>query len=224
MTSATARAAMLAATAILAATEIQAQDPPLPLDPLTAQERALADEVARSDSRVREFLAAGRSRHIYTDFISIKEPRVTDVRSDVPSRRHAEALFYNCDRREGLRALVDLSERRVVDVARVPGQSVPINAEEVAEAARLALADQRVVRLFGNRMPAFRAATGPATREDLESARIEGLRLAGAGQRDPCTRGRCIMLFFRVNNRYVQMNRVSVDLTTQQVLIRGGER
>ena len=214
---------MLAATMFLAAAKIQAQDPPLPLDPLTAQERALADEVARSDSRVRDFLA-GRSRNIYTDFMSIKAPRVTEVRADVPSRRHAEALFYNYDRREGLRALVDLSERRVVDIARVPGQSVPINAEEVAEASRLALADPRVVRLFGGRMPAFRAATGPATREDLESARIEGLRLVGAGERDPCTRNRCIMLFFRVNNRYVQMNRVSVDLTTQQVLIRGGER
>jgi hypothetical protein len=32
------------------------------------------------------------------------------------------------------------------------------------------------------------------------------------------------MLFFRVNNRYVQMNRVTVDLTTQRVLVREGKR
>jgi hypothetical protein len=32
------------------------------------------------------------------------------------------------------------------------------------------------------------------------------------------------MLFFRVRNRYVQMNRVVVDLTRQQVIIREGDR
>ena len=67
-----------------------------------------------------------------------------------------------------------------------------------------------------------RVATRPATREDAESARIEGLRLLGSSADDPCFRHRCILLFFRVNNRYVNVNRVVVDMTSQSVQIRGG--
>jgi hypothetical protein len=71
-------------------------------------------------------------------------------------------------------------------------------------------------------MPAFRVATGPATLAGADSARIEGLRTIGATPADPCYRRRCVVLFFRVGNRYVQMNRVVVDLTRQRVLIQGG--
>lgn len=215
-----ARAVLLAAVLIIAPAVARAQGP-LPLDPLTPQERAVADSAATSDPRVREFIGAGRSRQIHLDFISAKSGARGE---DVPPTRHAEVLFYNYDRDLGVLALVDLSRRRVVDVARVPGKSVPINSDEVADAARLALADPRVARLFGGQMPSFRVATKAASREELGTPRIEGLRLVGGAANDPCTRHRCVMLFFRVDNRYVQMNRVAVDLTAQQVLIREGER
>jgi hypothetical protein len=197
---------------------------PLPLDPLTPRERALTDTIARSDARVREFLAGGASRPIGVDFIAVKEQRDSDTRNDLPSRRTAEALFYRYDTNQGLQVLVDIERRAVIDIARVPGESVPINGDEVALAARLALADRRVVRLFGERMPAFRVASGPASLAEINQPRIEGLRTIAATQDDPCYRRRCIGLFFRVNNRYVQSNRVVVDLVSQRVFIREGEQ
>jgi Cu2+-containing amine oxidase len=197
---------------------------PLPLDPLTASERALTDTIVRSDPRVREFLAGGPSRLINVDFIAVKTPRESDVRNEVPSRRTAEALLYRYDTNQGIRVLVDIERRAVTEMVRIPGESVPINSDEVAQAAKIALADRRVIQLFGGRMPEFRVATGPATLAEADQPRIEGLRTIGVTAEDPCFRRRCVVLFFRVNNHYVQMNRVFVDLISQRVIIREGEQ
>ena len=210
---------------VLSAAVAKAQpDRPLPLDPLTPGERALTDTIVRADARVREFLAGGPSRQINVDFIAVKTPRDSAMRDEVPSRRTAEALLYRYDTNQGILVLVDIGRRAVTDIARVPGESVGINSDEVAQAARLALADRRVVRLFGDRMPAFKVASGPATLAESDQPRIEGLRTIGATPEDPCYRRRCVVLFFRINNRYVQMNRVVVDLISQRVIIREGEQ
>ena len=54
--------------------------------------------------------------------------------------------------------------------------------------------------------------------------RIGGLRTLGAGPDDPCTRGRCIELFFRTGergrNRYLFIHQVIVDLMTREVFVR----
>ena len=217
------RALSFVVTLITAPLSSGAQGAPLtlPLDPLTPRERALADTIARADPRVREILGRGNSRLIHADFLALK-PTQAPGAAETPPRRSAEVLFYLPDRDEGVRVLVDLAARRVVEQVAVPGQSVPLSSEEVALAARLALADRRVVGLFGTSMPAFHVATAPATRAGVDSARIEGLRTVAATPRDPCFRRRCVVLFFRVGNRYVHMNRVTVDLTGQRVLLSGG--
>lgn len=191
----------------------------LPLDPLTPQERALGEEVARANGAVKEFLARGRTRMIYSEFISVKR----EAAQTEPSGRFADVLFYRYDDDAGLRALVDLTARAVLDVVPVPGHSVPLTADEVEEAARLALASTDVARLLGENAGSFRPARGPATREQLNDNRIEGLRTLGSTPADPCTRDRCVVLFFRTRNRYIAMNRVVVDLTTRRVMVNGGK-
>ena len=195
-------------------------DRPLPLDPLTSRERALTDSIIGSDGRVREFLAGGRSRLINVDFIAVKDRNGAAGRDELPTRRTSEALLYRYDTNQGIRVLVDIWGRAVIDIARVSGDAVPINNDEVAEAARLALADPRVTRLFGDRLPSFRVATRPETLADAKQPRIEGLHSTGATEEDPCYHRRCVVLLFRVNNRYVQANRVVVDLISQRVFIR----
>jgi hypothetical protein len=219
-----AHARLLTLVLLLAGPSAGAQEKPLPLDPLTPQEREIAASAVRGDRRVTDLLGAQRSRQILVDFISVKRIAETAAQKDQPSHRYAEVLFYRYDGDFGVKSLVDLDTRSVLDVVRVDGRSVPIAAEEIQEAARLALADERVVRLFGGTMPAFRVATQPASREELTGDRIEGLRTLGASPSDPCYRHRCIVLFFRTNNRYVHMNEVVVDLSSQRVLLRGGGR
>lgn len=193
-----------------------AQERRLPLDPLTGAERETAVSVAREHSRVRAFVERGRSRLIYSEFISVK-----DGQSGEPRGRFADVLFYRYEDDAGLRALVDLEARRVSDVAPVSGRSVPVTAEEVAEAARLALASPVVRRLFGDELQGFEPAARPPTLEELNRPRIGGLRTLGGTPTDPCARHRCVVLFFRTGNRYIHMNQVVVDLTTNEVLTRG---
>jgi len=191
----------------------------LPLDPLTPAERAAGEEIARGNERVREFLAKGRTRTIYSEFIA---PKLN--RGDEPSGRYADVLFYRYEDDAGLRVLVDLAAHAVVDIAPVAGRSVPLTAAEVEEAARLALANADVVRLLGPEAGSFRPAFAPATRETINDNRIEGLRTLGGSPDDPCTRDRCVVLFFRTHNRYIAMNRVVVDLTAQRTLVNGRNR
>lgn len=191
----------------------------LPLDPLTPAERAAGEELARGNDKVREFLAKGRTRAIYSEFIA---PKLN--RGDEPSGRYADVLFYRYDDDAGLRVLVDLGARAVVDMAPVAGHSVPLTAAEVEEAARLALANAEVARLLGPEAGTFRPALAPANRDTINDNRIEGLRTLGGSPDDPCTRDRCVVLFFRTHNRYIAMNRVVVDLTAQRTLVSGGLR
>jgi len=211
---------------LLFTTSARVQEKPLPLDPLTPQERELATKTARADARVREMLGNGRTQQITADFISVKRTQETEAQKDQPSHRYADVLFYRYDGDLGVRALVDLDASAVVDVVRVNGESVPIATEEIEEAGRLALADARVVRLFGGSLPAFQVASRPASQDDINRDRIEGLRTLGASPSEPCYRHRCIALFFRIKNQYVHLNEVVVDLTSQQVHVQlpGGVR
>jgi hypothetical protein len=219
----------LGATALLVlglmSSMAQAQrDRPLPLDPLTPRERALTDSIIRSDAKVREFLGSGRSRLINVDFIAVKDGNSLSGRDELPTRRTSNALLYRYDTNQGIRVLVDIAGRRVIDIARIPGASVPINTDEVTEAARLALADRRVVALFGYRMPPFSVARRPETRADVDKPRIEGLQVSAPNDKDPCYQRRCVGLLFRVNNRYVHTGRVFVDLMSERVFVREGVR
>jgi hypothetical protein len=192
----------------------------LPLDPLTPAEREVAARLAETDPRVKELLGT-RSRRIYTEFIAVKRGATPTTGEEPPSGRFADVLFIRYDTNVGVRALVDLEAQRVVEVARASGSSVPINADEVQEAARLALANAAVVRLLGDQAGSFRVATGPATEREAAENRIEGLRTLGTVAGDPCSEHRCIVLFFRQANRYIRLNQVVVDLTTQRVIVQG---
>ena|SRR5215471_7023608 len=222
MTMVARRLALIALLFSLVLVAARAQESPLPLDPLTPREREIAASLVREDARVREALGPGRVRLIYVDFIAIKSPEDSGSPAEQPPRRRVDALFYRYDEDIGIRALVDLEKRAVVDVARVRGGSVPLSLEEVEEAARLAMADARVRRLVGERLSQFHVATGPATADEVNSDRIEGLRVLGTSSQDPCYRHRCVVLFFRSKNRYEFLNRVVVDLTSQKVQVREG--
>jgi hypothetical protein len=56
----------------------------------------------------------------------------------------------------------------------------------------------------------------------LNDNRVEGLRTLGSTPDDPCTRDRCVVLFFRTHNRYIAINQVTVDLTTRRVIVNRG--
>jgi hypothetical protein len=207
----------------IVATAMLAQEPrrPLPLDPLTSEERGRALTIARENGRVRELIGPNEELEtIYTEFISVKRDQ-----SGEPRGRYADVLFYRFDQNIGIRALVDLEVNGVTDIARVPGKSVPLGAADVERAARLAQEDPQVRALFGEQLSSFRVLTGPITRESQEGNFIEGLHTVGVRTDDPCTTDRCVTLLFSAGDRYLFNDRsITVDLTKRRVMLRGGRR
>jgi len=221
------RFAVAALTLFIATRVLAVQPPPsrAPLDPLTPAERKVAEDVSRADSRVKELLGAGRNRLVYVDFIAIK-PADASTAPDSPTKplpigRHAEVTFYRYDDDSGVRAIVDLQKRAVVQAARIESAEVPLNAEDLSEALALALKNDAVVSLLGADAKTFRVGDG--ARGVRPRNIVRGLRVVATSDRDPCWQRRCVQLFFRRGDVYLT-DSVVVDLTQQQVRIERGQR
>lgn len=192
---------------------------PLPLDPLADEEIAKAEQIARGDGRVREIAPNGRK--ITVQFISAKVPDANGRIAAEPVDRFAQVLLHNDERKVGARALVNLSTGKVVDVVTVPENLVDLGDSDIEIAAGLALENPRVRELVGAANHRFHVPKGRLTREVMNDDIIMGVRTVGGAGLDPCTRDRCVVLFFRSAGRYIAMNQVTVDLTQRRVFVTG---
>ncbi len=194
--------------------------PPLPLDPITPGERETALKLAQSDSRVRERL--GQSyRLVYVNSIAVKLTQ----KDDEPHGRYADVLYVRRDNDVGVRALVDLTAGRVVDIAIIGAPKVPLGIADVEDALRIALEDPNLRGLLGDRAGSFHVLNGPVTRENANSDFVEGLQTVGATPNDPCTTHRCVVLLFNSGGRLLFTDReITVDLSaraTARVRVKG---
>lgn len=181
----------------------------LPLDPLTSQEKQLAERVARADPRVRELIGT-RHRLSYIEFFAVKPADEASTRegpqAPLPMPRHAEVVFYRFDGDFGVRALVALRPQpSVAEVQRIDSANVPLNNEDLAEARQLALQNIELRRVLG---------------EAVDRYRVEGLRILATEEGDPCFRHRCLQLLFRLGDVYLSDPEVVVDVTSQAVRLR----
>lgn len=203
-----------------------------PLDPLTDDERQKAARIAQDDTRSRTMLGAGRQRVISVELADVKPPEAATARPEDPDRplqtaRLAEVLYFNYERNEGVRVVVDLSGSRVREVSRLDANGVPLAFEEIEEAAALALRNAELRSLLGPSAERYRAVHPDRDRErDGDDAyRVEGLRIVATGPGDPCYRHRCVSLLFRRGQEYLTYTEVTVDLTSKRVRVeRTGRR
>jgi hypothetical protein len=184
-------------------------------DPLEAAERERAISLAKDEAVRQKQLQPDKFSLVGVEMTSFKDSATKQEPTPDSSQRHATVLFYRSDRNDGLQVLVDLGAGRVRDMAPVRGVSVPIGLEEIERAANLALADAGVKTLLGAGASRFRVGIA---KSDEEST-IEGLRVVGSGPTDPCSRQRCIDLFFRQNGSYIAGSRVTVNLSTNTVRV-----
>src|SRR2546425_8543533 len=99
-----------------------------PLDPLTPAELEAAQQAVRSDSQVRRLIGERRNVLTQISFLALKSP-ATDTTA--PTRealpvRAAMVTFYVYDGDFGVRAFVDLSQRKVLSAQRVEEQPIPM--------------------------------------------------------------------------------------------------
>jgi Cu2+-containing amine oxidase len=173
------------------------QRTPQPLDPLTREERQLAEKLVRADPRSKELLGA-QAALASLEFLAMK---VGDKDEAV---RHADLLFSRPDAEFGARAIVRLgSNPAVVELTRVDRRSVPVVTAEIQEAWKIALADAAYTR---------RLAREPS------KLTVEALRLYTEDRSDPCFSGRCLYVMVREGAYYISNASVVVDLSAKRIL------
>lgn len=173
-------------------------------DPLTPEERQMAADVALKSQAEAGFLRNARPEDKTTVVATMLAPRTeTDGRKAV--------VFLKSGTTTAVQVLVDLTSRRAESWRELPVASIPLTPDDVAEALKIAAADQQVRGFVPN------IETFSATAQDPEARVVEGIRSIGAGRNDPCSRDRCIALLFREGRRYVTNLSVTVNLTTRKV-------
>jgi Cu2+-containing amine oxidase len=190
---------------------------PLPLDPLTSADRALAERIATEDSRVRELIGTGPHHLVSVDLLFLKpekEESPAPVQA-VEIDRNAEVIFRREDE-SGVRAIVNLTKRTVTFVSRIESRQIPLTQEDIVEAARLAVENEELRHELGTEQEGF-AAAAKSSRGATGRYAVTGLRLFTQDEDDPCYKHRCVRLMFRRDQDYLVQPVVMVDLTTRQV-------
>lgn len=147
--------------------------------------------------------------------VELATPKTGDQNDE--SSRHAEVLYYRYEGNQGVLALVDLQRRMVREAVSINGDSVPLVAEEVNQALRLALQNRSLINLLGPNYQQFRVATQNSP--DGEPNRVEALRVFASSPGDLCYQRRCVSLLFRQGDTFLTGTEVIVDLTTQKVRV-----
>ncbi len=193
------------------------------MDPLSPAERREAERIAASDTKTRELLGTGKQRLVYVEFVSVK-PQDVEPSSKEPKDigRHAEVVYYRFDGDRGVRALVDLRRRAVVDVAELDGDVVPLTRDDVSEALRLAIADPELRRVLGATARTYTVASSGDSRAEGQHV-VRGLLIHATLDSDPCWKRRCVQLLFHSGDAYLT-NNVVVDLTQERVRAEKGLR
>lgn len=163
------------------------------LDPLTREEKSVAEQLVRADPRAAELL--GKDATLASiEFLAVKGRVV----------RHADLLFARPSADYGARALVELGAKpQVVEFTRVDARSVPMTQSDVDEVWRIALADSAYVSRLG-RSP--------------DRLVPEALRMYSQDPDDPCFRARCYYLIVRDGDFYVSNASAIVDVSNKRIL------
>ncbi len=188
------------------------------LDSLTRDEESAAERIARSDKRVQELLGERGVRLVSATPVMIKRgesPEKFDV-----NRREIEVVLFRPEGEVGARVLVNLRQNSVASVQRLAGNQVPLTFDDLNDAFQLALRDPQVQRALGPAARSFRVQSqGNATAAAPSENIVTGLPIRSNDPKDPCSKHRCLQLFFRRGTDFLSEPVVTVDLTAKHVSI-----
>lgn len=199
----------------------QAQPAGQVVAPITSDERQGAERTALSDPRVRETVGQGELRVLTTDAEIDKgeaERFLADASAMPPIRRVVVVLF-NRQTNKAARALVSLSENRVLAVDSIAPADVPMAREDADQALALAKASPDLRRAIGDALDQY-AILDSASEERVPFA-AQALPVRSSNRNDPCSVDRCLDLIFRTATGYLPW-RAHVDLTRRTVAVHGG--
>jgi hypothetical protein len=188
------------------------------LDPLTPDEESAAERIARGDNRVKEIFGEREVRLVSATPVLIKQgesPEKIDVH-----QRVIEVVLFRPEPEVGARVLVNLAQNSVANVERLDSRQVPFTLDDLKEAFQLALREPQVQKALGSEAQSFhvqgqRNAPPAEASENL----VSGLPLRSSDPKDPCSKHRCLQLFFRRGTDFLSEPVVTVDLTAKHVSV-----
>jgi hypothetical protein len=213
---------LLSGAMVLPAQEIsrppQAASERRALDPLTGDEQAAAERIARSDAKVKELLGETGVRLVSATPVLIKTE--SPERFDVASRQ-IEVVLFRPQGEVGARVVVNLQRNAVVEVSRLASDQVPFTNDDLADAFQLAMRDAEVLKALGPEARTFRPRTGPPGPAGTAAPQntVGGLPVRSPDPNDPCSTHRCLRLTFRRGTDYLSEPIVVVDLTAKHVSV-----
>ena len=200
--------------------EARSQQPPTnerrALDPLTREEQAVAERIARNDGRVKQLLGESGVRLVSARPVLLKPEGGSPEKLDL-NLRQVEVVLFHPQREVGARVVVNLQRSGVVDVQQLASRQVPMTADDLADATQLALKDAEVLRMLGPAAQSFRPQT--ADREAASENQVSGLPVRSTDPADPCSKHRCMDLHFRRGTDFLSEPVVVVDLTARHVYV-----
>ncbi len=187
------------------------------LDLLDTEERAYAERIARTDKRVQELLGEEGVRVVSIEPILLKPKSPKEIN---PALRTVEVVLFRPKGEVGARAVVNLQQKEVAEVQRLTGDQVPMTTDDLRDAFQIASSSPDVQKMLGAEMQSFQVQIAPgepnpSTPENL----VTGLPLRSTDPKDPCSKHRCMELFFRRGTDFVSGPSVIVDLTAKRVYI-----
>lgn len=188
------------------------------LDPLTPEEHAAAERIARNDAKVKQLLGEGAVRLVSITPVIIKRgdpPEKIDVH-----QREVEVVLFRPEGEVGARVFVNLRQNSVANLQRLESRQVPFTVDDLNDAFQLAMRDPEVERTLGPEAKSFRVreATAEPGAAPLENE-VTGLPVRSSDPKDPCYRHRCMELLFRHGTDFLSMS-VEVDLTVKHATLR----
>jgi hypothetical protein len=187
------------------------------LDPLTPEEQAAAERIARSDARVRQALGVSGVRLVSAVPVIIKRgesPEKIDLH-----QRTVEVVLFRPEGEVGARVVVNLQQREAASFQRLESRQVPFTSDDLNEAFQVALRNPEVLKALGPEAQSFhvqgqKTEPGAAPPEN----EVTGLPVRSNDPKDPCSKHRCMQLLFRHGTDFLSMT-VDVDLTAKHATL-----
>ena len=196
----------------------QVQSPAGAAASITTEEKLLIERAVLSDPRIRAIVGEGQSRITSTDVQFDKaeaEAFLTGRSTTLPTRR-VTVVLINPQTQQAARALIELSQNRLLTVGSIAASDVPFLPDEAEQALALVKADVNVRRAVGDSLDRY------VILESGNEARVpfaaQALPLRSTDPRDICSINRCVDLIFRTEQGYLPF-RAHVDLTARTVEI-----
>jgi hypothetical protein len=188
------------------------------LDPLTPDEETAAERIARSNNRVKEIFGEREVRLVSATPVLIKRGEALE-KIDV-RQRVIEVVLFSPEAEVGARVLVNLAQNSVANIERLDSRQVPFTPDDLRDAFQLALRDPQVQKALGSEAQSFhvqgqRNAPPATASENL----VSGLPIRSSDPKDPCSKHRCLQLFFRRGTDFLSEPVVIVDLTAKHVSV-----